>query len=58
MDHPDHHLLVQAQKEVHDLAVKINRVEREAFQIEQMQQRVREIEHHIDGVVDVSLHPP
>ncbi|KAG8201301.1 hypothetical protein JTE90_016783 [Oedothorax gibbosus] len=55
MDHPDHHLLVQAQKEVHDLAVKINRVEREAFQIEQMQQRVREIEHHIDGVVDLCV---
>ncbi|CAL1272731.1 unnamed protein product [Larinioides sclopetarius] len=55
MDHPDHHLLVQAQKEVHDLAVKINRVEREAFQIEQMQQRVREIEQHIEGVVDLCM---
>ncbi|XP_055929410.1 rho guanine nucleotide exchange factor 17-like isoform X2 [Argiope bruennichi] len=55
MDHPDHHLLVQAQKEVHDLAVKINRVEREAYQVEQMQQRVRDIEQHIEGVVDLCI---
>ncbi|GFY51373.1 rho guanine nucleotide exchange factor 17 [Trichonephila inaurata madagascariensis] len=55
LDHPDHHLLVQAQKEVHDLAVKINRVEREAFQLEQMQARVKEIENHIEGVVDLCV---
>ncbi|GFQ99566.1 rho guanine nucleotide exchange factor 17 [Trichonephila clavata] len=55
VDHPDHHLLVQAQKEVHDLAVKINRVEREAFQLEQMQARVKEIENHIEGVVDLCV---
>ncbi|GFS94317.1 rho guanine nucleotide exchange factor 17 [Nephila pilipes] len=55
MDHPDHHLLVQAQKEVHDLAVKINRVEREAFQLEQMMARVKEIENHIEGVVDLCV---
>ncbi|KFM71708.1 Hypothetical protein X975_10829, partial [Stegodyphus mimosarum] len=53
VDHPDHHLLVLAQKEVHDLALKINRMEREAFQQEQMQQRVREIEQLIDGVMDL-----
>lgn len=52
-DHPDHQLLVLAQKEVHDLAVKINRMEREAFQHEQMQQRVRDIEQLIEGVIDL-----
>ncbi|XP_067128079.1 rho guanine nucleotide exchange factor 17-like [Centruroides vittatus] len=53
VDHPDHQLLVMAQKEVHDLAVKINRVEREAFQHEQMQQKVKEIEHLIEGIMDL-----
>ncbi|KAH6936785.1 hypothetical protein HPB50_021589 [Hyalomma asiaticum] len=52
-DHPDHQLLVLAQKEVHELALKINRMEREAFQHEQMQQRVRDIEQLIEGVIDL-----
>lgn len=47
---------MEAQKEVHDLALKINRMEREAFQLEQMQAKVREIEQLIDGVIDVSIH--
>lgn len=46
---------MEAQKEVHELALKINRMEREAFQLEQMQQRVREIEQLIDGVIDVRI---
>lgn len=52
-DHPDHQLLVLAQKEVHELALKINRMEREAFQHEQMQQRVRDVEQLIEGVMDL-----
>ncbi|CAN8006826.1 unnamed protein product, partial [Ixodes hexagonus] len=52
-DHPDHQLLVVAQKEVHELALKINRMEREAFQHEQMQQRVRDVEQLIEGVMDL-----
>ncbi|XP_076358964.1 uncharacterized protein LOC143251577 [Tachypleus tridentatus] len=53
VDHPDHQPLVLAQKEVHELAVQINRMEREAFQHEQMQQKIREIEHLIEGVMDL-----
>lgn len=54
MDHPDYKLLLQAQKEVHDLAVKINKVEREALLQEQRLQKLREVEQLIEGVVDVS----
>ncbi|XP_071043623.1 rho guanine nucleotide exchange factor 17 isoform X3 [Parasteatoda tepidariorum] len=53
MEHSDYNLLVQAQKEVHELALKINRVEREAFQQEIIQQKVREIEQYIEGVIDL-----
>lgn len=55
MDHPDYKLLLQAQQEVHDLAVKINKVEREALLQEQRLQKLREVEHLIEGVVDVSI---
>ncbi|GFV58544.1 rho guanine nucleotide exchange factor 17 [Trichonephila clavipes] len=54
MDHPDHKLLLQAQKEVHDLAVKINKVEREALQQEQRLQKLREVEQHIEGIADLT----
>ncbi|KAG8183951.1 hypothetical protein JTE90_005182 [Oedothorax gibbosus] len=54
MDHPDYKLLLQAQKEVHDLAVNINRVEREAMLHEQRIQKLKEVEQLIDGVVDLS----
>ncbi|XP_022242017.1 rho guanine nucleotide exchange factor 17-like, partial [Limulus polyphemus] len=53
VDHPDHQSLVLAQKEVHELAVQINRMEREAFQHEQMQQKIRDVEHLIEGVMDL-----
>lgn len=53
MEHPDHPLLVRAQKEIHDLATKINHVEHEAGLSEQMQQRLREIEAIVDGLDDV-----
>lgn len=56
VDHPDHRLLVIAQKEVHDLAVKINHMEREAYEAEQMQLRLREMESMIEGLVDL-VHP-
>lgn len=55
VDHPDHHLLLMAQKEVHELALKINRMERDAFEQEQMIQKVKDVEHFIEGVIDVSL---
>ncbi|XP_076321010.1 uncharacterized protein LOC143230770 [Tachypleus tridentatus] len=53
VDHPDHQSLVLAQKEIHELAVKINRMEREAFQHDQMQQRIREVENLIEGAIDL-----
>ncbi|RWS23149.1 rho guanine nucleotide exchange factor 17-like protein [Leptotrombidium deliense] len=53
-DHCDHEFLLRAQKEVHELALKINRMEEEAFVHEQMQQKVKEIEHLIEGVVDLT----
>ncbi|XP_076362739.1 rho guanine nucleotide exchange factor 17 isoform X3 [Tachypleus tridentatus] len=53
VDHPDYQLLVLAQKEIHDLAVKINRMEREAFQHERMLQRMKELEHLIEGATDL-----
>lgn len=55
MEHPDHNLLVRAQKEIHELAIKINHVEQEASMCEQMQQRLREIEAIVDGLDDVSF---
>jgi hypothetical protein len=36
--------------------LKINRIEREALQHEQMVQKVKEIENLIEGVIDVSDH--
>ncbi|KAF8795208.1 Rho guanine nucleotide exchange factor 17 like protein [Argiope bruennichi] len=54
MDHPDYKLLLQAQKEVHELAVKINKVEREALQLEQRLQRLGEVEHLIEGITDLT----
>ncbi|GFU48949.1 rho guanine nucleotide exchange factor 17 [Nephila pilipes] len=54
MDHPDYKLLLQAQEEVHDLAVKINKVEREALQQEHRLQKLREVEKLIEGIVDLT----
>ncbi|XP_053211596.1 rho guanine nucleotide exchange factor 17-like isoform X5 [Panonychus citri] len=54
VDHPDYQLLFLGLKEVHELAMKINRMEREAFEQEQMSQKVKDIEHYIEGVIDLS----
>ncbi|CAM1304706.1 ARHGEF17 (predicted) [Pycnogonum litorale] len=53
VDHPDHHPLMLAQKEVHDLAVKINHMEREAQEAERMQQKLRDLENLIEGLIDL-----
>uniref|UniRef100_A0A914XSD8 DH domain-containing protein n=1 Tax=Plectus sambesii TaxID=2011161 RepID=A0A914XSD8_9BILA len=53
VEHPDHNLLIRAQKEIHELAIKINHVEQEATMCEQMQQRLREIEAIVDGLDDL-----
>ncbi len=56
VEHQDHTLLVRGQKEVHTLATKINHVEAEAGLLQQMQQRLREIEAIVDGLDDVRFH--
>ncbi|XP_018320599.1 rho guanine nucleotide exchange factor 17 [Agrilus planipennis] len=47
--HPDYPLLLSAQKEVHELLLKINCTEREALELEQL----REIEGLIEGLIEL-----
>ena len=49
-EHPDYSLLMEAQKEVHALASKINLTEREAYSSEQQLATLREIEIMIEGL--------
>lgn len=49
LNHPDHSLLLSAQKEIHDLLLKINCTEREALELEQL----REIESLIEGLIEL-----
>ncbi|XP_066999339.1 rho guanine nucleotide exchange factor 17 [Anabrus simplex] len=51
--HPDHQLLMDAQKEVHELAVKINCTERETLEFEQQQQTLKELEALIEGLINL-----
>lgn len=47
--HPDHGLLLSAQKEVHEQLLRINCTEKEALELEQL----REIEGLIEGLIDL-----
>lgn len=47
--HPDHTLLLSAQREIHEQLLKINCTEREAVELEQL----REIESLIDGLMEL-----
>lgn len=47
--HPDHGLLLAAQKEVHEQLLRINCTEKEALELEQL----REIEGLIEGLIDL-----
>lgn len=49
-DHPDHALLGEAQERVHELAMAINCVEREAYGAEQQQATLRELESLVEGL--------
>nr|CAD7446783.1 unnamed protein product [Timema bartmani] len=51
--HPDHQILLDALREVHDLAVKINCTERESLELEQQQQTLKEIEGLIEGLINL-----
>ena len=57
-EHPDHTLLLDAQREVHELAVKINCVEREAYGAEQQQATLRELESLVEGLGPGNLATP
>ncbi|CAK1593718.1 unnamed protein product [Parnassius mnemosyne] len=48
--HPDHKLLLEAQKEIHELLELINCTERESLEMEQQQQTLRELEQMIEGL--------
>lgn len=57
-DHPDHDLLISSQSLVHELALKINRMEKESFFLEQQIAKIKEIESLIDGNVDLITGSP
>ncbi|XP_022113896.2 rho guanine nucleotide exchange factor 17 isoform X2 [Pieris rapae] len=48
--HPDHKLLLDAQKEIHNLLELINCTERESLELEMQQQSLRELESMIEGL--------
>ncbi|CAG9855071.1 unnamed protein product [Phyllotreta striolata] len=50
-NHPDHSLLLAAQRQIHELLLKINCTEKEALELEQL----REIEGLIDGLIDLAI---
>ncbi|KAG9510725.1 Rho guanine nucleotide exchange factor 17 [Fragariocoptes setiger] len=55
-DHPDHVPLIEAQKQIHELALNIDRAEREVMHHEQQQQQLKDIENLFDGHVELA-HP-
>ncbi|GBP22089.1 Rho guanine nucleotide exchange factor 17 [Eumeta japonica] len=48
--HPDHKLLLDSQKAIHDLLELINCTERESLELEQQQQTLRDLEQIIEGL--------
>ncbi|XP_043506362.1 uncharacterized protein LOC122526844 isoform X7 [Frieseomelitta varia] len=51
--HPDFELLQTAQKEVHELVVKINCTERESLEWEQQQTTLREVQALVEGLAGI-----
>lgn len=51
--HPDYELLQAAQKEVHELVVKINCTERESLEWEQQQTTLREVQALVEGLAGI-----
>jgi len=52
-DHPDYNLLLEAQREVHELAVKIDNTRTEDLKHEQQQRTLRDLESLIEGLADL-----
>ncbi|XP_076245903.1 rho guanine nucleotide exchange factor 17 isoform X2 [Calliopsis andreniformis] len=53
VSHPDFELLQSAQKEVHELVVKINCTERESLEWEQQQTTLREVQALVEGLAGI-----
>ncbi|XP_035737041.1 uncharacterized protein LOC118448187 isoform X3 [Vespa mandarinia] len=51
--HPDYEFLQTAQKEVHELVVKINCTERESLEWEQQQSTLREVQALVEGLAGI-----
>ncbi|KAK2584580.1 hypothetical protein KPH14_006945 [Odynerus spinipes] len=51
--HPDYEFLQAAQKEVHELVVKINCTERESLEWEQQQSTLREVQALVEGLAGI-----
>lgn len=51
--HPDYHLLLEAQKEIHENLIKINCTERETVEFEQQQQHLKDLESLVEGLVNL-----
>ena len=58
INHPDHDLLINSQSLVHELALTINRMEKESFFLEQQANKIKEIESLIDGSPDLMTGSP
>lgn len=56
--HSDYQLLVAAQNQIHDLALKIDAVDEESKQMEKSLSKMREIESLIDGSREIELATP
>uniref|UniRef100_A0A183IHD5 DH domain-containing protein n=1 Tax=Soboliphyme baturini TaxID=241478 RepID=A0A183IHD5_9BILA len=53
VEHADYPLLLRAEKEIHELATKIDQIQTEVGMAEQMQQQLREIEAIVEGLDDL-----
>lgn len=53
LSHPDYELLSAAQKEVHELVVKINCTERESLEWEQQQTTLKEVQSLVEGLAGI-----
>lgn len=56
-DHPDHPLLLDAQRNIKQVAERINKGVRSAEEAERHARVLQEIEAHIEGMEDVCAHP-
>lgn len=57
-DHPDHPLLLDAQRNIKQVAERINKGVRSAEEAERHARVLQEIEAHIEGMEDVRAAPP